>query len=141
MDLSTKRSVWYSPSGWGLVFLTLLALPAFASEGESKGSWAVTPMDIATMEYVSEVQLSPDGVTAAFVRWSGRILIKSPVAPCGVTCWSLEATGKFEHSSAGSIRCGPFASHRTERPSPSSQSGGKTPEQPCTEFLSTEGRP
>lgn len=72
MGISAKRSVCLSSFGLLIASAIVIAIPAQASETSANSLRPMTPMDVATMKYVSEVQLSPDGVTTAFVRRSGR---------------------------------------------------------------------
>ena len=57
-----------------LTVVVLIASGATNAAGETDSSAfrAMTPMDVATMQYVSDVAISPDGSTVAFVRRSGR---------------------------------------------------------------------
>ena len=57
-----------------LTVVVLFASGTTNAAGETNSSpfRAMTPMDVATMQYVSDVAISPDGSTVAFVRRSGR---------------------------------------------------------------------
>jgi len=59
---------------FGLLFSATASAKSKAPEPPAPR--AITPSDIAHMEYVSEVAISPDGETMAFVRRVGRVLME-----------------------------------------------------------------
>ena len=61
---------------FGLLFSATAS--AKSKKDQAPALRAMTPLDVASMEYVSEVAISPDGETMAFVRRVNRTLIEEP---------------------------------------------------------------